>query len=120
MRIFDLGKFSKIIFALGLFLVCVAGVLAYNFQVSSRFSRDAVAIKYLAQQQRQPAAIIGFSQALTQSLKTGSAVDETLEELRDASRGFDDVFGRLATVGTVQDSDGSSARVVVPGRWARR
>lgn len=110
MRIFDLGKYSKIIFALGLFLVFVAGVLAYNFQISGRFRSDTAAMKSLAEQSSRPVAILALSQLVSIELRDGKDVAASLENLRNGVRTFDEVLGQLATAGAVQ-ADGRNVRL---------
>lgn len=111
MRIFDFGKYGKIIFALGLFLVFVAAVLAYNFQVSNRFSQSVRTVKFLAEQQRQPALIASLTESIVARLKTGAEVEPQLNELRSSVRSLDRVLEGLANGAVVQDPSGNAIRL---------
>src|SRR5688572_20474658 len=106
MGILDLGRYKGIVFAMAGFLVFIAVILAFNHGIAGQFADNVAGVKFLAQQQTQPAAVYAASRELTERLKSGQKIDEQLEVLRKAAHSFDHGLSGLTSGGMISDSDG--------------
>jgi two-component system chemotaxis sensor kinase CheA len=105
MGILDLGRYKGIVFAITGFLVFIAVILAVNHGKAGQFSDNVAGVRFLENQAQQPRAVHDFAQQLTQRLKSGEKIDETLESLRKSAAAFDNALSGLAT-GMIEDSAG--------------
>lgn len=106
MGILDLGRYKGIVFAITGFLVFIAVILAFNHGIAGKFADSVAGVKFLSQQQAQPAAIYDSGLALSERLKAGGSFEEQLEALRKASHVYDDALGGLASSGAIKNSSG--------------
>ncbi len=106
MGILDLGRYKGIVFAMAGFLVFIAVILAFNHGIAGQFADNVAGVKFLAQQQTQPAAVYAASRELTARLKSGQQIDEQLEVLRKAAHSFDHGLSGLTSGGMISDSSG--------------
>jgi two-component system chemotaxis sensor kinase CheA len=104
MKLFDLGRYKSIAMGLAAFMLLISALLAFNVAVSNRFSNDLSGIKYIAQQQIEPAVIVANSHALAARLKTHDAVAEVFNDIRTAVTTFDQALSGLANDGTISDA----------------
>jgi two-component system, chemotaxis family, sensor kinase CheA len=106
MNIFDLGRYKPIALGFGAFTLLIGIVLGFNMYMSNLFSGDLSGVKYLSQQQIQPAVIVANSHALAARLKVREPVTDTFNELRNAVTSVDQTLTSLANDGTVSDANG--------------
>jgi two-component system, chemotaxis family, sensor kinase CheA len=81
-------------------------ILAFNHGIAGQFADNVAGVKFLAQQQTQPAAVYAASRELTERLKSGQKIDEQLEVLRKAAHSFDHGLSGLTSGGMISDSNG--------------
>lgn len=103
MKLFDLGRYKTIAMGLAAFMLLISVLLAFNVAVSNRFSNDLLGIKYIAQQQTQPAVIVASTHALAARLKMHDPVADEFGQLRNAVTALDQTLASLANDGTVTD-----------------
>ena len=107
MGILDLGRYKGIVFAITGFLVFIAIILAVNHGKAGQFSDDVSAVKFLAEQREQPAAVYAAGGELADRLKNGQKIDEPLEALRKAAKSYDSALGSLKNGGMITDTTGN-------------
>ena len=107
MGILDLGRYKGIVFAITGFLVFIAIILAVNHGKAGQFSDDVSAVKFLAEQREQPAAVYTAGVDLAARLKNGQSIDGPLEALRKAAKSYDTALSSLANGGMITDSTGN-------------
>lgn len=105
MGILDLGRYKGIVFAITGFLVFIAIILAFNHGIADKFGENVAGVKFLGQQQAQPAAVYEAGSVLHERLKSGENIDEPLEVLRKAAKAYEHSLSGLAT-GVISDSSG--------------
>src|SRR5690606_39260059 len=76
MGILDLGRYKGIVFAITGFLVFIAIILAVNHGKAGQFADDVAAVKFLAQQQAQPAVVHSAGLTLARTLRERQNIDE--------------------------------------------
>ena len=96
MGILDLGRYKGIVFAITGFLVFIAIILAVNHGKAGQFSDDVSAVKFLAEQREQPAAVYTAGRDLAARLKNGQSIDEPLEALRKAAKSHDTALSGMS------------------------
>src|SRR5512138_128771 len=106
MGILDLGRYKGIVFAITGFLVFIAIILAFNHGIADQFAKNVSGVKFLAQQQAQPAAVYEASRVLAERLNSGEKIDDQLEVLRKAAHAYDHALSGLASGGMISDSAG--------------
>jgi HPt (histidine-containing phosphotransfer) domain-containing protein len=106
MGILDLGRYKGIVFAITGFLVFIAIILAVNHGKAGQFADDVTAVKFLAQQQAQPAVVHSAGLTLARTLRERQNIDEPLEALRKAAKEYDNALSGLANGGMITDSTG--------------
>jgi two-component system chemotaxis sensor kinase CheA len=106
MGILDLGRYKGIVFAITGFLVFIAIILAFNHGIADQFAKNVSGVKFLAQQQAQPAAVYEAGRVLADRLKSGEKIDDQLEVLRKAAHAYDHALSGLASGGMISDSAG--------------
>lgn len=108
MGILDLGRYKGIVFAITGFLVFIAVILAFNHGIAGRFADSVAGVKFLAQQQAQPAAIYEAGTTLAAHLQSGQPVTEQIEVLNKTARAYETALGGLAGGGYITTSDGKT------------
>ena len=108
MGILDLGRYKGIVFAITGFLLFIAIILAVNHGKAGRFADDVTGVKFLAQQQSQPAAILGNAAAVADRLKTGAKIDDAIEALRSSANAYDHALSGIDKGGMISDSSGTT------------
>lgn len=108
MGILDLGRYKGIVFAITGFLLFIAIILAVNHGKAGRFADDVTGVKFLAQQQSQPAAILGNAAAVADRLKTGEKIDDAIEALRSSANAYDHALSGIDKGGMISDSSGTT------------
>ncbi len=106
MGILDLGRYKGIVFAITGFLVFIAIILAFNHGIADQFAKNVSGVKFLAQQQAQPAAVYEAGRVLAERLNSGEKIDDQLEVLRKAAHAYDHALSGLASGGMISDSAG--------------
>ena len=106
MGILDLGRYKGIVFAITGFLVFIAIILAFNHGIAGQFADNAAGIKFLVQQQVQPAVVHDSGRVLTERLKGGQDIDDQLEVLRKAAHAYDHALSGLVSGGMISNSSG--------------
>ncbi len=106
MNIFDLGRYKPIALGFFAFTLMVGVVLGFNMYMSNLFTGDLSGVKYLSQQQAQPAVIVANTHTLAARLKTHEPVAEAFADLRNAVTGVDQTLTGLANNGTLTDNNG--------------
>jgi len=106
MGVIDLGKYKTVVIAISAFLTFVTVVLAVNFQLASRFASDAVAVRYVSQQQGHPDVLWSAAELLNKRLQDRDDISQPLQQLRDAANSFDATMTALATSGAVVNEKG--------------
>ena len=66
MGILDLGRYKGIVIAITGFLVFIAIILAFNHGIADQFAKNVAGVKFLAQQQAQPAAVYDAGRVLAE------------------------------------------------------
>lgn len=107
MGILDLGRYKGIVFAITGFLLFIAIILAVNHGKAGRFADDVTGVKFLAQQQAQPAAILENASLVAERLKAGAKIDDAIETLRSSANGYDHALSGLKG-GMISDSEGTT------------
>ncbi len=108
MGILDLGRYKGIVFAITGFLVFIAIILAFNHGIAGQFADNVAGVKFLAQQQVQPAQVYEAGKALTERLKSGQNIDDQLEVLRKAAHAYDHALSGLTGGGMISNSSGEA------------
>jgi two-component system, chemotaxis family, sensor kinase CheA len=106
MGILDLGRYKGIVFAITGFLVFIAIILAFNHGIAGKFADNVAAVKFLSQQQTQPAAVYESGRQLADALKSGQKIEDQLEVLRKAAHAYDHALSGLSSDGMISDSAG--------------
>ncbi|NLG74623.1 MAG: hypothetical protein GX535_00125 [Xanthomonadaceae bacterium] len=106
MGILDLGRYKGVVFAITGFLVFIAIILAFNHGIADQFAKNVAGVKFLAQQQAQPAAVYEAGRVLGERLQNGEKIDDQLEVLRKAAHAYDHALSGLASGGMISDSAG--------------
>jgi HPt (histidine-containing phosphotransfer) domain-containing protein len=106
MGVIDLGKYKTVVIAITAFLAFVTVVLAANFQLASRFVSDAVAVRYVSQEQGHPDVLWSAAELLNKRLQDRDDISQPLQSLRDAANSFDATMTALATNGAVVTDKG--------------
>lgn len=107
MGILDLGRYKGIVFAITGFLLFIAIILAVNHGKAGRFADDVTGVKFLAQQQAQPAVILENASLVAERLKAGAKIDDAIETLRSAANSYDHALSGLKG-GMISDSEGTT------------
>src|SRR3974390_213980 len=106
MGVIDLGKYKTVVIAISAFLTFIAVVLAVNFQLASRFASDAVAVRYVSQEQAHPDVLWSAAELIDKRLQNREDISAPLQTLRDAANSFDATMTALATSGAVINEKG--------------
>ncbi|MGC3981521.1 MAG: ATP-binding protein [Steroidobacteraceae bacterium] len=103
MKFLDLGRYKGIAMGLAAFMLLIGMVLGFNMYMSQLFSNDLSGVKYLSQQQIQPAVIVANSRALAARLKTREPITDSFNALRNAVSSVDQTLASLANDGSIVD-----------------
>lgn len=104
MQFLDLGRYKPIALGFFGFTLLIGVVLGFNMYMSNLFSTDLSGVKYLAQQQVQPAVIVANSHAMAARLKTREPITDSFNSLRSAVTGIDQTLASLANDGSLTDA----------------
>jgi HPt (histidine-containing phosphotransfer) domain-containing protein len=110
MKLLDLGRYKPIALGFFGFTLLIGLVLGFNMYMSNLFSTDLSGIKYLAQQQIQPAVIVANSHAMAARLKTREPIGESFNSLRTAVTSIDQTLSSLANDGSITDAQNRTYR----------
>jgi len=110
MNFLDLGRYKPIAMGLAAFMLLIGLLLGFNMYMSQLFSTDLSGVKFLSQQQIQPAVITANAQAMAAQLKNHEPVTDTFNALRSAATSLDQTLASLTNDGSISDDQGQVYR----------